>query len=1018
VSKYSSHLLAFLIASTFIIVAGSSSPATAQTYNRLQVLLPGEIADPGTIDGKSGTPDTQTVGVPFNVRVRAVDASWTTQSSITSQIELTSSDETATLPSALQMSAGEIQFTVTINAAGQFAFTASDLTDPTIPEGTSAQLPVVLLQGFEFARINQKNQYAGQPMTIEVHAVDPSGQPVSGYDGPVRLRQLTSFGEGRIEPSTVNLVDGSWSGQVTMYRADETAINRGNVNIYAVLDNDPSRNGTSDPFSVHPGNFSRVQLVVPGQTAEPGSVDGLSGSPATQGANQPFTVEVWATDDYWNPVPSADTVRLISSDGAASTPVTGALTNGFRQFTVSLGTFGAQTLTVSNQTNGSIAGMTSESIQVIPGAISDFTIEPFATPVQAGEPVTVTIRATDGSGNTVPGYAGEANVAANTGPGSISPDRITFVDGEWTGEMTFRGAGGAVSFAVSDFSAPPHLGTSDNFVVLPGAYVKLLVRLPGQSPQGGTATGLSGPAGDQNAGSEFNVTVRAVDEFWNRVPGINNQVELSSSDAFASFPATINLMNGEATVPSTLYRAGNQTVSAVDRDDTNIEAHQSTSVLILPGNYSRVLILSPGEIIAHGTEEGRSGAATDQSINYSFTVTVFATDQWWNPVGGVTDVVRLTSNDPLAELPPDTALVDGMAEMSVRLSTGGYQQITVQNLTQPAMLTSTTEVRAISSGFHLEAEVSATQVMAGEYFDLTVKVTNDAGSVIQEINSTVTITVRNASTNESGAGYLVQAPNQPPEPGAPQQMEIQLLQGEETVQVYYTAVEGITIRASDNQGSFDSAVTEAITVSPGNPDHIAMWSDPAWLGGNKTGTVHAQVLDAFENGVPLQAVSFTLAQGNGVLTPIDIETDAQGIARAEYISPRTPGMSTISSSASGLAAQLEIETALVDPGAGGGHVTNYPNPFHPGEMATTIAYKLDDNASVQMRIFTLSGRLVLEERFESGQTGGTVGLNEITWDGSNGDGDTVATGGYILEIHAQGNGETLHLMRRKIGVVR
>ena len=314
---------------------------------------------------------------------------------------------------------------------------------------------------------------------------------MTGYDGPVQLRELTSFGEGRIEPSTVDLVDGYWSGNVRMYRADETSINRGNVNIYALLDNDPTRNGTSDPFSVHPGNYSRVQLVVPGQTVEPGSVAGVSGNAATQGAGQPFTVEVYATDQYWNPLPSGDTVRLISSDPLASTPVTGAMANGFRQFTVSLGTVGTQTLTISNQTNGSIQGMTSVGIPVIPDAINGFTVNPFNTPVQAGTPVDVTIVATDGSGNRVPGYAGEANIAANTGPGSISPDRIQFTDGLWTGQMIFRGAGGAVSFTVSDFSSPPHLGTSGNFVVLPGPYTKLLVRLPGETPQGGTATGLA-----------------------------------------------------------------------------------------------------------------------------------------------------------------------------------------------------------------------------------------------------------------------------------------------------------------------------------------------------------------------------------------------------------------------------------------------------------------------------------------------------------------------------------------------
>ena len=323
----------------------------------------------------------QTVGQPFQITVRAVDANWNLVSSITSQIEIQSSDETATLPAPHQLVGGVSQFTVTLNASGTFDFSASDLTDTTIPMATSSTVQAILLQGFEFARISQKNQYAGQPMAIEVFAVDPSGQPVGGYSGPVRLRQLTSYGEGRIEPEVVNLVDGSWSGNVRLYRADQTSINRGNVNIYALLDSDPTRNGTSDPFTVHPGNFSRVQLIVPGQTAEPGSVAGFSGSPATQGAAQAFTVEVWATDQYWNPVPSADEVLLTSSDLAASLPAKTALSNGFAQLTVSLNTVGTQTLTVSDDTNGSIQGMTSPGIAVIPDAIAGFAIDPFTTPV-------------------------------------------------------------------------------------------------------------------------------------------------------------------------------------------------------------------------------------------------------------------------------------------------------------------------------------------------------------------------------------------------------------------------------------------------------------------------------------------------------------------------------------------------------------------------------------------------------------------------------------------------------------
>jgi hypothetical protein len=47
-----------------------------------------------------------------------------------------------------------------------------------------------------------------------------------------------------------------------------------------------------------------------------------------------------------------------------------------------------------------------------------------------------------------------------------------------------------------------------------------------------------------------------------------------------------------------------------------------------------------------------------------------------------------------------------------------------------------------------------------------------------------------------------------------------------------------------------------------------------------------------------------------------------------------------------------------------------------------------------------------------------VGLNEYVWDGRNGDGKLVASGGYIALIEAQGKGETVNVMRRKIAAVR
>ena len=108
----------------------------------------------------------------------------------------------------------------------------------------------------------------------------------------------------------------------------------------------------------------------------------------------------------------------------------------------------------------------------------------------------------------------------------------------------------------------------------------------------------------------------------------------------------------------------------------------------------------------------------------------------------------------------------------------------------------------------------------------------------------------------------------------------------------------------------------------------------------------------------------------------------------------------------------------VDPTKGGGYATNYPNPFHPDQGPTTIAYKLDDNAAVTLRIYTQTGSLVVRQEFPRGGVGGQAGLNEFLWDGRNGDGKVVSSGGYIVLIEARGPGETMHVMKRKIGLVR
>jgi len=983
--------------------AAFPAPAVAGTYSRLQVLLPGESPAPGTTSGKSGTPRAQTSGVPFTVTFRACDSNWNLVTGVTDAIQTLSSDASATLPAPAQLASGVLTVSVTLNAGGTFTIYGHDQTDGTIPDAVSSSVQSLVLQGFVFSALPQKHFTAGDGRPMTLRAVDAAGNTVTGYSGTVSLKETTSFGDGNTVPSTITLTSGQWSGNLAPLRADETNISRGNCNFYAWLTSAPAKNGTSDPFVTSPAGFSRVQIVLPGESPLPGSTSGKIGTAASQAAGQAFQVKVWSTDAYWNPVGSGDNVRVTSSDVAAS-PVSGALSGGFAQFNFTLNTVGTQTLTVSDQSNSSITPMTSPGIAVIPSGAHHFVFSTITSPQVAGVPATVTVRAVDASGNTVPGYNASARLAANTGPGSISPEDITFSGGLWTGPLTFYGAGGAVAITCSDFAAPPHTGTSASVTVNPGPLAGLQVILPGETPLGGTVSGKSGTPTQQSAGSPFNLTIRAVDAYWNLVPGVNDLVSLGSTDLFAGMPADTTLANGQRIFPIRLFRSGPQRIWVNDSTNATIRPDTSAAVNVVGGPFARVLVLAPGEFAAPGTATGRAGTATDQSINYAFTVTALATDAWWNPVTGTNDRLHFSSDDPLAVLPSDTAMVNGRIDVPVRLARGGYDLISVADLSQPSKTGSSTQVKAISSGFHLEATIAQSSAAAGAPFTLTVRVTNDAGSTIQEINSFVTVEVRNASSRAPGRGTLLTT-------------QFQLLQGQRSVSETYTFAEPIVIIARDDAGN-DPATTNPITIVPGPPANLHLASNPSWVGGNKHATLTARLVDAYENGVAGAAMTFTQLTGTATLTPIDSLTDSTGTARCDFLSARQPETGRVRASASGLVTDLDIQTAFVDPNAAGGTVTNYPNPFHPPGQGTTIAYVLADQAQVTLRIFTPEGDLVFRKTFDRAGPGGVQGLNEFVWDGRNGNGSLVASGGYIALIEAESAGATLHVMRRKIGVVR
>jgi len=74
---------------------------------------------------------------------------------------------------------------------------------------------------------------------------------------------------------------------------------------------------------------------------------------------------------------------------------------------------------------------------------------------------------------------------------------------------------------------------------------------------------------------------------------------------------------------------------------------------------------------------------------------------------------------------------------------------------------------------------------------------------------------------------------------------------------------------------------------------------------------------------------------------------------------------------------------------------NHPNPFNP---STVISYELDSPAEADLRIYTVSGRLV---RTLAG-TYQEAGVHRVTWDGTADSGEEVGSGTYLYQLVVDG----------------
>jgi hypothetical protein len=96
------------------------------------------------------------------------------------------------------------------------------------------------------------------------------------------------------------------------------------------------------------------------------------------------------------------------------------------------------------------------------------------------------------------------------------------------------------------------------------------------------------------------------------------------------------------------------------------------------------------------------------------------------------------------------------------------------------------------------------------------------------------------------------------------------------------------------------------------------------------------------------------------------------------------------------------------PTSGKSDVYNYPNPFNSSSTKTKIKFYCDSAQEVKIAIYSLIGELVKDWTIH-----GVKGINSLEWDGANGDGKKVESGGYICVVNKSGTKS-----KSKLGIVR
>ena len=364
-------------------------------------------------------------------------------------------------------------------------------------------------------------------------------------------------------------------------------------------------------------------------TVSPGTTHFSVSAPGSGASGVAFNVTVTALDQNNQTVAGYNgTVHFSSSDAGAVLPANSTLTGGVGVFSVTLKTLGAQTITATDSSNGTING--SAGVTVVAGPATHFTVTA-PTPDTAGVPFSVTVTAFDANNNVATGYTGTVKFGSSDGA-AVLPPNSSLTNGVGGFSVTLNTQGNQ-SVTATDTANALLTGTVTVNVLASGVQV--------------TSTTITSTLNPSTYGVPvtFSATVTAAS-------GIPQGVVVFKAGSVNL--GRVNLLNGVASVTTAFLKPGTATVTAT----YNGNAHFLTSSASLVQVQNKALT---------GTDISSSANPSSVSQMVTFTVVV-------DSIGGVPsgNVTFLDGSTVLVTVP----LNGGTAAYSTSSLTAGTHRIT------------------------------------------------------------------------------------------------------------------------------------------------------------------------------------------------------------------------------------------------------------------------------------------------------------------------------------------------------